>query len=875
MAKQLEVENRPEHSRGTRAAESGDPSPKEGRASLAGFVLRMAWRDTRSSRRRLLLYAISISLGVAAMVAIASLGDSLRHSVHRQSTALLGADMVVHSGAPFSEEIEGTLAALGGEQAREVGFSSMVLFPASGQSRLVSVRAIEERFPFYGELETRPAQAARDFRGRPEVLVEENLMLQFGAKVGDELRLGTRSFKIAGALVKVPGESPGFNLVAPRVYLPMQYLEQTQLVGRGSRVQYRTSLKLPEGTDVEAFRRQHEDSFDRQRVRIETVEGREAALGRTIGNLERFLGLVAFVALLLGAVGVASGVHVFVRQKLASVAVLRCVGATAGQTFLIYLTQAAALGLIGAAAGVVLGVLVQSSLPQLLGALLPPDVELVVSWRAVLGGLAAGVGVTLALTLLPLLAVRRISPLLALRSTIEPPRASWRDPATLVVLVVCVAAVSLVAVNQAARVSHGVAFVLGAGSVFGALALIGRGLTALARRLAARRTSYIWRQGVANLFRPNNRTLLLVVALGLGTCLVAVMVLTQRLLVGQLEVSQADGQSNMILFDIQTDQREAVRAAIAEQGMRVIDEAPVVSMRLATVKGRSVAELMADPGRRTPGWVLQREYRSTFRRGLNDAEHLVAGAITPAVAAGPSPVPVSLEADIARDLGVRVGDAVVFDVQGVPVECVVGSLREVDTRRVRPFFFVVFPEGVLEDAPQFTIMSTHVPDASASGRLQRALFERFPNVSVIDLTLILQTVNAVIEKAGLIFRLMGWFVVGTGVVVLFGVMASGRLQRLRESVLLRTLGASRRQITWIQLVEYWMLGTIAAMAGSVLAWLASWALGRWVFEARSLPDVAPLAVLWLAVSLLTVAVGAISGRRLLNQPPLELLRQET
>lgn len=839
------------------------------------WILKMAWRDTRTSRRRLLLYAVSISLGIGAMVAIASLGESLRHAVRQQSTALLGADLIARSNTPLSPEVEAALATLGGERAREVGFSSMVLFPASGQSRLVSVRAIEDTFPFYGAIETQPVEAATTFRGRPAVLVEENLMLQFGAKVGDELRLGTQTFAIAGALIKVPGESPGFNLVAPRVYLPMQYLEQTQLVQRGSRVQYRLCLKLPPGTDVDAFRRTHEDRFDEQRVRLETVGGREAALGRTIGNLERFLGLVAFVALLLGAVGVASGVHVFVRQKLASIAVLRCVGATSRQTFLIYLVQAAGLGLAGAVAGVALGLGVQAILPRFLGGLLPSDLELVLSWRAVAEGLAAGVGVTLALTLLPLLAVRRVSPLLAIRSSVEPPRGSWRDPATLGVLAIALGAVALVAINQAARVRQGIGFVVGALVIFGVLALIGRTLMALARRLAPRRSSYVWRQGVANLFRPNNRTLLLIVALGLGTCLVTTMLLTQRLLIGQLELSQAEGQSNVILFDIQTDQRAAVRASIEEQGLRVFDEAPVVSMRIASVKGRSVAEILDDSGRRPPRWVLQREYRSTFRRALNDAERLVAGAVVPEFTPGASPVPVSIEADIARDLGVGVGDALVFDVQGVPVDCVVGSLRDVDTRRVRPFFFVVFPEGVLEAAPQFLIMSTHVPDAAASGALQRALFERFPNVSVIDLTLILQTINGVIDKAGFIFRFMAGFIVATGVVVLLGVMASGRLQRLRESVLLRTLGASRRQITWIQVIEYWMLGSIAALTGAGLAWFAAWALGHWMFETRALPPLAPVVVLWLAVSALTVLVGALSGRRLLNQPPLELLRQET
>jgi len=853
-------------------------SPPQARSSgsrATAFVLRMAWRDTRTSRRRLLLYAISISLGIGAMVAIASLGESLRRAVRQQSTALLGADLVARSNAPLSPEIEATLATLGGERAKEIGFSSMVLFPASGQSRLVSVRAIEDGLPFYGTIETRPVEAATTFRGRRAVLVEENLMLQFGAKVGDELRLGTQTFEIAGALVKVPGESPGFNLVAPRVYLPMGYLEETQLVQRGSRLQYRLAVKVPPSVDVDAFRREHDDRFDEQRVRLETVSGREASLGRTIANLERFLGLVAFVALLLGAVGVASGVHVFVRQKLASIAVLRCVGATARQTFLIYLVQAAGLGLAGALAGVVLGLAVQATLPRFLGSFLPEDLELVVSWRAVAEGLAAGVGVTLALTLLPLLAVRRVSPLLAIRSSVEPPRGSWRDPATLAVLVLGFAAVALVAVNQAASVRRGGAFVVGALVVFGVLALIGRGLTALARRLAWRGAGYVWRQGVANLFRPNNRTLLLIVALGLGTCLVATMLLTQRMLIGQLEVSRAAGQSNMILFDIQTDQRDAVRATIEGQGLQIIDEAPVVSMRIASVKGRSVAELLEDKARRTPRWVLQREYRSTFRRTLNDAERLIAGTLVAESTPGAGPVPVSLEAEIAGDLGVKVGDPLVFDVQGVPVECVVGSLRDVDTRRVRPFFFVVFPEGVLEAAPQFLIMSTHVPDAAASGALQRTLFEAYPNVSAIDLTLILETVNAVIDKAGFIFRFMAAFIVGTGVVVLLGVMASGRLQRLRESVLLRTIGASRRQITWIQVVEYWMLGSIAALTGAALAWFAAWGLGHTMFETRTLPEVAPLLVIWLGVSALTVLVGALSGRRLLNQPPLELLRQET
>ncbi len=833
----------------------------------------MAWRDTRTSRRRLLLYTASIVLGIAALVSIASFGDNLRRAVQAQSSALLGADLVASSGEAFSPAANTLIDALGGRRTDDVTFHSMALFPRTGRTRLVRVHAVEDVFPFYGDFETTPAAAADEFRHDAGALVDESVMYQFGLRVGDAMKIGEQTFTVTGALRSVPGQSPGFSMIQPRVFIARRLLDATGVVQRGSRIDPRAYIALPPGSDADRLRREYHDALRDEGVWLESVGSREARAGRIIGHVERFLSLVGFVALLLGAIGVASGIHVFIRSKLTSIAVLRCVGATVRQTFLIYLLQAAVLGVIGAVGGAVLGLGVQALLPAVLGDLLPVDVHMGVSWSAVGQGVVAGVGVTLALALLPLLGVRRVSPLLALRSTIETPRRRGVDWATLTVIACVLAGVTLVAVQQTERWRHGVAFVLATVAVFGVLALLGRLLMRAARVLAGARASYVWRQGVANLFRPNNRTLLVILALGLGTFLIVTMQLTQGMLLGQVDLARSKGRTNLVFFDIQSDQRAGARRVVAEAGRPVLRDVPIVTMRIATVKGRPAAELARE--HREDRWVFTREYRSTYRSELDaETEHVIAGRWTGTWKPAAGPVPVSVESDIADRLQVKVGDPLVFDVQGVKFDCVVASIRRVDRERFDLWFFVVFPAGVLERAPQFAAIATQVTDARQSAELQRGMLEQYPNVSAIDLMSVLETMNTILDKATFVFRFMAAFIVGTGLVVLAAVMASGRFQRLQESVLLRTIGASRALIARIQLVEYWMLGTLAAFAGVLLAWIAAWALGRWIFELDTRPAALPMLVAWFLVSALTVLTGWLSGRRLLNQPPLEILRQE-
>ena len=389
------------------------------------WVLRMAWRDSRGRRGRLLLHTASIAVGIAALTGLRGLSRTMEENVDEQAAALMGADVEIESAAPFEGELRGivdSLAALGGRMAEEAEMNSMVLFPASGGSRLARVRALQGGFPFYGELGTDPPEAAAAWQSGGMALVDDGMMLQYGVAVGDTIRVGRESLAIAGRLLNLPGETAFRSDLQPVVFMPLSRIGQTGLIQRGSRVRYRAHFQLPEGTDAAALAASLEERLERFDARIETVEDHKRRLGRTLRNLYRFLGLGSFVALLLGAVGVASAVHAHVEQKLETVAVLRSLGAASGAALRIYLVQAFAMGLIGSLGGAAAGTALLWRLPALLADFLPKELgelQAAPSLPAVGEGVAAGSAISLLFAALPLLAVRRVSPLLALRASYE------------------------------------------------------------------------------------------------------------------------------------------------------------------------------------------------------------------------------------------------------------------------------------------------------------------------------------------------------------------------------------------------------------------------------------------------------------------------
>lgn len=841
---------------------------------LRGWTWRMAWRDSRSSRRRLLLYSLSISLGIAALVAVGSLSHTLRATIDEQAKSLLGADLLVTSRKPFGEAEQALFATLGGRRATETSFASMLSFPSVRGTRLVNVRALEGGFPFYGTLDTDPPSGDDAFRRGEGLLVEESVARQFNVQVGDPVKLGDWTTRIAGLLRKVPGDSVAFATLAPRVYLSAAALPRTGLLKRGSLVRYRAMFAFAPEADLAALVREHRGEMRRLKLDFDTVDKRRQDLGKSLDYLNAFLNLVAFIALLLGAVGIASAVHVHLRQRLPQVAVLRCLGAPLARTFAVYLAQAGALGAAGSLAGIALGAAIQFTLPVALASLLPFPLAIRFSWPAALQAGASGLGISLVFALLPLLAVRRVSPLAAIRAAFEPSHPA-RDPARWAVVGLIGLAVFGFAMLQTRRWWEGAGFAAGLGLAFALLGLLARGVMLATRRLTPAWLPFPWRQGLANLHRPQNRTGTLLLALGLGTFLLLTLQITRSTLLQRLFPPGSAQQPNMVLFDVQPDQRDGLVDLLQEAGFPATDEAPIITMRLARLKDRSVAELATNRASGIPGWTLQREYRSTWRTNLAGSEQLVAGRFTPSWNPADGPAPVSVEKGLAGDLGLRVGDSLTFDVQGVPVECRVGSLREVEWRQVRPNFFIVFPAGVLEAAPSMHVLATRVPTPADSARLQRQVVEAYPNVSVIDLTLVLQTLDGILSKVGFAIRFMALFTVATGLVVLTGAIVTGRWQRVQESILLRTLGASRAQIRRILLAEYASLGLLAALTGGALSIAAGAALARWMFRTTLHLPWTELAAALVLVPALTVAIGLLTSRGISNQPPLEILRRET
>jgi putative ABC transport system permease protein len=862
----------------------------------AWFVLAMAWREGRAARRRTLFLTAAIAVGVAALVAINSFTDNLRASVREQARALLGADLVLSSGAPLSPKSESVLAELvagaaaRGEApslARVTSFAAMAWAPASTGTRLVQVAAVEPGYPFYGTIDTAPAGEWGRLAETGGALVDPSLLVSLGAAVGDTLALGEGRLVIRGTVLNVPGDVGVRAALGPRVFLPAHRVAETKLLTFGSRARYEVFLKLPPAVDAQRLADRFRPLLSAERVNLRTISEDQRRLNDTLSRLGNYLGLVALIALLLGGLGVASAVHVFIKRKMETVAVLRCLGASASTVLSVYLVQVAAVGLLGSLAGGLLGTGVQLVLPRVLGDLLPVDVAIRVSWPALLSGVALGLWVALVFSLLPLLAVRRVSPLAVLRRPYEQDAAPpAREPAQLLAVLALVATVAALAVLQAGRALAGLAFAGGIGIALLALWLAAIASTRALRQVlvdpasASPRLPYLWRQGLANLYRPANQTRMVVLALGFGSFLLSTLLLVQHNLLRDLRVDEGTARPNVVFFDIQPDQREDVLARLRAEGFPAGDAVPIVPMRIRAVKGKAVERVLREAATAEASrerWAFRREYRSSHRDFAALSERIVAGRFWRAGEwreRPDLPVPVSMEEGVARELGVRLGDEIVWDVQGVPLVSRVASLRDVDWARFEPNFFAIFPEGPLDEAPQTFVALSRIDDPARRARFQRAVVEAYPNVSTLDLSQVQQAVEGILGRAALAIRFMALFSLAAGTVVLVGAVAASRYQRVREAVLLRTLGATRGQLLRILLAEYASLGVLAAAVAIALSAAAAWALVRYGFEAGFALPWPALLGLGGAVVALTVVVGLLGSVEVLRRPPLEVLRAE-
>ncbi|MFC4723575.1 ABC transporter permease [Geojedonia litorea] len=835
------------------------------------WISRMAWRDGKASWNKLLLFMASIILGIAAVVAIQSFGDNVRHNIVSQSKSLMGSDFKIDTDKPPKPELLAVIDSLGGADAKEISFPSMAAFKDNDLTKLVRVRGIEGAFPFYGSINTDPKEAAQNYQLQGTALVDATLMLQFQLKPGDSIKIGNIVLPIGGALKSVPGSSSFFSAVAPPVLIPYRFIEPSGLVQTGSRIDYDFYFKALPKTDLDALDDRLDPKLDLIDADIDTHTSTSRRLGRRYENFGKFLNLVAFIALLLGCVGIASAIHIYIKQKLPAVAILKCLGATRRQTFLIFLFQIAVMGLIGGIIGTALGLGLQYLFPLLLEGLLPLNLEINVSVKAIFIGLSLGLSMSVLFALYPLMGTLHISPLQTLRVQEEKVTRSLRSG--LLVVLGIILFIFTFSYWLLERVSYSAMFVAGIVVTFFILGSIATLFMNAVKKFFPHSFGFIARQSLLNLYRPQNQTIILVLAIGVGSFLISTLYFSKDLLLQQATLEDQSNSPNIFMLDIQSEQKEAVEEGILVNKLPVIDNIPIVTMRIESLNGEKISDIKKDTTSQVNRWILNHEFRVTYRDSLIASESLVKGTLPESMDSN-TPIPISVSDNFIEDSKLNLGDEITFNVQGVLINTVIGSIRTVDWSRMQLNFMIVFPESVLENAPQFRVISTKVNNEKESAQLQQQMVSSFPNISIIDIQKILDVVQDLLSKISWIINFMAFFSILTGVIVLIGAVRTSKHQRIKESVLLRTLGAKNRQIIKIMTLEYIYLGVLGSLSGILLSLIGSQLLAWGLFDAVFKPSWIPFIVIFPAIAILVIFIGMTNSIGVVKSSPLEVLRKE-
>jgi putative ABC transport system permease protein len=833
-----------------------------------GWVWRMAWRDARHNFGRLFLFAASLITGIAGVVSIASLNYSLQGELDRNARELLGADLVISTSKKIDSAAIAALDSVKAEQAGEAEMFSMVYFSESKQSRLISMHALKGNFPFYGQIETDPPQAYSQLKKGGYALLDEPLANQYSVSENDSIKLGNSWFKVAGFVRKFPGGSGILATFNPSVYINHVDLDSTGLVQFGSRVTRRIFYKTATEADAKKLEDNLRPTLKRAGLRSETVEERKEDLGEGFKSIYKFFSLLAFIALILGCIGVASSVNIYAREKRDEVAVLRCVGSSGWQAFNIYFIQIFFIGLVASVIGAGLGAGIQQLVPVLFKEFIPGELKFTLAWQAVVSGVVLGVVVTLLFSALPLLAVRFVPPLQVLRA--DSASTKRFSKARVLVIGLVVLFPFLAAWYQTDWIS-GALFTVGLFAVLGLLALVALGILKLAKRTFQRQPSFVFRHALSNLFRPNNQTQALLVSIGLGALIISVLNITRSSLLAQVEFTGNENQSNTILFDIQPHQRDGVVKLMTDHQLKPNQVVPIVTCRLGEINGRTISVIQKDTASNIPDWALTREYRVTYRDTITHSEELIKGEKQSIK--GDS-IFVTISEGMHESLNLKIGDSLVFDMQGVPIKVYLSGIRKVDWPKDPPNFIFVFPKGVIDAAPQVWVAATRMDDSPRTSKFQQELVTLYPNVSLFDLRLVLSTINAIFEKVGTVVRFLALFSIITGLIVLAGAVINSKYLRMKENVLLRTIGARARQITQITLIEYAYLGLFAALTGVWLSVGAGWLLCKFFFDITFAAAWLDLVYTGLAVMVLTMLIGWYNSREVINTPPLQVLRKE-
>jgi len=810
------------------------------------------------------------------MVAINTFVQNVQSDISNEAKELLGADIVVRNNKKLPETLDKILDSFQVESGKELKFNSMFRELKNQGTRLVNVVGSDGSYPFYGRIETSPDEAHTTYLKANRALLDRTLMVQFDLEVGDSIQLGNARFEIAGQIDKAPGQTGFASAVAPAIYIPLNWVPQTGLIKFGSRLSEYRYVHIENNELLAELSSFLNDRFKDSTLSIQSFEDRSANTGEAFGDAGKFLNLVAFIALLLGCIGIASTVNIYLKSKFKDIAVLACIGIPARKAFRIYLIQVLFLGLIGAIIGAALGSVLAYFLPVVLSEFLPIEVNFSISLPSILFGIAVGVVASLLFTLRTLFKLANASPLMALRSFIDDIKIQrWQSS---IALTGMLSFVILFGLYLLGTLQNAVVFTIACSLAIGLLSGTALLLRFSAKKLLRPGWAFTLRQAIAGLYRPNNQSAILMSTIGLGTALISLLFFTQDMLLSKVSFQSDDTDPNMIVFDIQSPQLDEVRDFVEEQNMPLQPTVPIVTMRLENLRKETKAyyfpsDAPEDFEPEIADHIFKREWRSTFRNSLIESEEVIKGTWIGQYS-GSGPVPVSIEEGTLEFMNANIGDPLVFNVQGTLLECEIASVRKVNWNQIQTNFTLLFPDNVLEKAPQSHVIITRARSAEQSALFQRSLITRFPTLSIVDLNYIIETVTEVINKLRFVITFMSLFSILTGFVVLIGSISNSRFQRIKETVLLKTLGAQKKQLLTISILEHAFIGFFASVTGILLSLAGAYALSSYLFDALFVPNLLSIGVNLICVTGIVVLIGYFNTRSVIGQTPLEVLRKE-
>jgi putative ABC transport system permease protein len=830
---------------------------------------RFARRELRGGLRGLRIVLACLALGVAAISAVGTLRSATEAGLAQDGARILGGDLSVRvSYRPMPEDARAWIRARGARLSEIVEMRAMAVAD-SGERTLVELKAVDGAYPLYGVLELDPAGATL---ASGQVALDPLVADRLALKPGDTVRLGEARLTLAGLVRSEPDKVASPAILGPRAMIPLASLAATQLIQPGSLVQYEYRIALPPGASAAAFTREFRSVFTDGGWRVRGTADAAPGVNRFLDRAASFLTLAGLTALLVGGIGVATGVRAWLDQRARTIATLRCLGAPARVIFCTYLIQVLALAVLGIVIGLVLGQGLTLLAARALEGALPVPPRFGLYWTPL--GMAAlyGLLTALAFALWPLGRARDIPGAALFRDTVQANRVR---PRLSLLAVTGAAALALVALVVATAEQPGFAAGFCAAAI-GTLLLFrlgATGLMGLAARLPRWRPAWLrrpaWRLGLANLHRPGAPTALLMVALGIGLTTLSAVALIEGNLRRQLSDQLPEAAPNFYFIDIQSDQAARFDAmAAALPGVTQVRRVPSLRARIVSIKGVPVEQIRATED---TAWALRGDRGLTYAATPPAGTRITAGQWWAPDYNG-SPL-LSLDARLAEGWGVGIGDTIVLDVLGRDVPLRIASLRQIEWQGLGLNFTLIASPGLLAAAPH-THIATLRGDPAQDAAVLRAVTDAFPNVSGIRVRDALQAVTGLLEKLGAAISAVGGVTLVAGGLVLAGAMAAGQRRRVRDAVVLKVLGATRSQIRGAWLVEFGAMGLAAGLLAAACGTAASWAVARFVLRGEWVFLPGTLVVTVLGCTLLTLGLGYAGTALALRARPAPLLRNE-